>query len=74
MLCGLPLLLKFLFGRVLGLMSSQRSFEYRQLLVRLEASEACFHHSGCRPAQRHLYRSPRLSVPFTAQASGTGEA
>jgi hypothetical protein len=31
MLCGLQVALKFLFGRVLGLMSSQRSLEYRLL-------------------------------------------
>ena len=40
MLRGLPVLLKFRFSRVLGLIRSQRGFEYRQLLVRLEASEA----------------------------------
>ena len=28
MLCGFHVLPKFLFGRVLGLMSSQRGFEY----------------------------------------------
>ncbi len=40
MLRGLPVLRKFRFSRVLGLMACQRGFEYRQLLVRLEASEA----------------------------------
>jgi len=58
MLCGLPVLLKFCFDRVLGLMGSQGSFERRQLLVRLEASEALggFHHAGGGPAQRHIGR------------------
>jgi hypothetical protein len=64
MLCGLRILLKFLFGRVLDLMRSHRGFEYRQLLARLEASEAldCLHHAGCRPTQRHGGVSPSLHV------------
>jgi hypothetical protein len=73
MLCGLQVPLKFLFGRVLGLMSSQRRFEYRQLLVRLEASEALdrFHHAGSGPTQampafRHRFtlRQTRRTVPI----------
>jgi len=40
MRCGFQVVLKFLFGRMLGVMRSQRSFEYWQLLVRLEASKA----------------------------------
>ena len=39
MLCGFQFVLKFLLGRMLGVMRSQRSFEYWQLLVRLEASK-----------------------------------
>jgi hypothetical protein len=38
MLCGLQFLLKFLLGRVLGLMSGQRCSEHRQPLVRLDRS------------------------------------
>ena len=38
MLCGFQVVLKFLLDRMLGVMRSQRSLEYWQLLVRLEAS------------------------------------
>src|SRR3972149_7195848 len=64
MLCGLRVLLKFLFGRVVGLMSSQRGFEYWQLLVRLETSEALgrFQHTGSGPTQRHGGIAPSLHV------------
>lgn len=31
MLCGIQVVLKFLLGRMLGVMRSQRSFEYRRL-------------------------------------------
>jgi hypothetical protein len=59
---------------LLGLKSSQRGFEYWQLLVRLEASEAFggFHHAGGGPTQRMLafrhrftLRQTRRTVPIT---------
>ena len=40
MLCGFQTVLKFLLGRMLGVMRGQRGSEYWQLLVRLETSEA----------------------------------
>src|SRR5665213_3737246 len=76
MLRGLPVLLKFWFGGVLDVVRSQRGFEYRQLLVRLEASEALgrFHHAGGGPAQRHVGILPPLHLAVNAAASRTPTA
>src|SRR5207342_2559874 len=79
MLCGLQVVLKVLFGRLLGLKSSQRGFEYWQLLVRLEALEAFggFHlvasimpaavQRSAMLAFRHRFtlRQTRRTVPIT---------
>ena len=52
MLCGFQIVLKFLLGRMLGVMRSQRDAEYWQLLVHLEASKALgrLQHAGGGPA------------------------
>ena len=71
MLCGFHVLLKFLFGRVLGLMSSQRGFEYLVAAVGLEAAEALgrFHHASGGPTQRLVSISPSLHVAANATHS-----
>ena len=58
MLCGLQALLKFVSGRVLGLMGGERSSECWQLLVRLKAPEALrrLDHTG----GGHLPWAPRV--------------
>ena len=83
MLCGLPVLLKFRFGSVFGLMRSQRSSECWELLPGLEASEAFggFHHAGRRQAERHIHILPPLHIAADASHGahsvldcvGTGE-
>jgi hypothetical protein len=60
MLFGSRILLKFLSGRVLGLTSGQHSFEYRQLLARLEAPDGglAFWTGPPSPRARHLRARP----------------
>ena len=72
MLCGFHVVLKFLLGRMLDVMRSQRGFEYWQLLVRLRrrkplVAPAC----GGGPTKsmgishRFRLRQTRRTVPIT---------